>query len=388
MSNVYETCPILENEQFLLRRAEEKDAKDLVKVYGDKNALPLFNSDNCAGDNFYYPTTERMEEAIQYWMWEYSRRGFVRFAIIDKVKQEAIGTIELFHRFAEDYFGDCGILRLDLRSDYEKQELIENILSVIIAPAYEMFDCTMIAIKAPVYAVERRKALEKIGFEKSEEALVGGHDGKQYYDYWICEQNVKKKVLFVLLEQYGDWEAAYLSSAIYMLGQGEYEVKTVSTTREPVKSMGGFRTVPDYDVKSMPKNYEALILIGAMTWREENAQQIKPLVEECVKNGKVLGGICDATVFLGAAEVLNHVNHTSNDIDDLKQWAGKSYVGEEKYKREPAVSDGNIITANGTATLEFAKEVMLTLKIAPEDKIMEWYHFHKLGCYEAPMPEM
>ena len=54
---------------------------------------------------------------------------------------------------------------------------------------------------------------------------------------------------------------------------------------------------------------------------------------------------------------------------------------------EQPVRDKNIITANGTASLEFAKEVLLALKAAPEDKIMEWYNFHKLGYYEAAMPK-
>lgn len=53
-----------------------------------------------------------------------------------------------------------------------------------------------------------------------------------------------------------------------------------------------------------------------------------------------------------------------------------------------AVSDRNIVTANGTAPLEFAKEVMLTLKVAPENKIIEWYNYHKLGYYNAPMSKM
>ena len=50
---------------------------------------------------------------------------------------------------------------------------------------------------------------------------------------------MKKTVLFVLLEQYADWEAAYLSSALAMLGEGNFEVKTVSLSREPVQSIGG-----------------------------------------------------------------------------------------------------------------------------------------------------
>lgn len=388
MSNVYETCPVLENQQFLLRLIEEKDAKDLVKVYSDKNALPFFNSDNCNGDNFYCPTEESMSEAIKYWLWEYSRKGFVRFTICDKKNGEAVGTIELFHRDSEDYFNDCGILRLDLRSDYEKQEVIADILSLIAASAYELFECGMIATKAPAYAIERIEALKASGFMKSEECLVGGHDGKRYGDYWVSEKHPKKKILFVILDQYADWEAAYLSSAIHRLGQGMYEVKTVSLTKNVVQSIGGFHIVPDYDIQSMPAEYEALILIGGMTWRNEAAQRIKPLVEKCFAKGRVLGGICDAAAFLGTVGVLNDVKHTGNDLQDLKQWAGKAYTGEEKYLMQQAVSDGNIVTANGTAALEFAKEVMLTLKIAPEERIIEWYEFHKKGMYDAPMPKM
>lgn len=198
---------------------------------------------------------------------------------------------------------------------------------------------------------------------------------------------MKKCILFVILEQYADWEAAYLSSALHMLTQGAYEVKTVSLTKDQVLSIGGFRVLPDFDIDSAPADYEALILIGGMSWRKEEARKIKPLVKKCLEEGKVLGGICDASAFLGTVGALNGVNHTSNDLNDLKQWAGKAYTGEKKYVMEQAVRDRNIITANGTASLEFAKEVLLALGAAPEHKITEWYDFHKLGCYKAAMPQ-
>lgn len=199
---------------------------------------------------------------------------------------------------------------------------------------------------------------------------------------------MKKTVLFVILQQYADWEVAYISSAITMLGQGQYDIKTVSLSKDYVQSIGGFRVLPDYDITSIPKDYEALILIGGMTWRSENTQEIKTLVEECYKNGKILGGICDASAFLGTAGVLNDVMHTSNDMNDLKQWAGAIYTGEPKYVAKQAVRDKNVITANGTASMEFAKEILLALNVASEDKISDWYHFHKLGFYTAPMPQM
>lgn len=197
-----------------------------------------------------------------------------------------------------------------------------------------------------------------------------------------------KTILFILLDQWADWEVAYLSSAIKMLGNNQYVNKIVSLTKEPVESIGGFRVVPDYDVMSVPADYEALILIGGMSWRSEAAKKLKPPVDKCIADGKVLGGICDASGFLGTIGALNNVRHTSNDLNGLKAWAGEAYTNEKNYITEQAVSDNKIITANGTAALEFAKEVLLTLKVASEEKIAEWYNFHKLGYYNAPMPKM
>lgn len=198
-----------------------------------------------------------------------------------------------------------------------------------------------------------------------------------------------KTILFVILDQWADWEAAYLSSAIKMLGQNKYRNKTVSLTKEKVVSIGGFQTVPDYDVQSIPTEYDALILIGGMSWRSQEAEQIKPLVNQCLTDGKLLGAICDASGFLGTMGILNSIQHTSNDLNDLKTWAGKMYTGEKNYRKEQAVTDDDsmIITANGTAALEFAKEIMLALGVASEEKIMEWYHFHKQGYYDAPLPK-
>ena len=184
MRSVCENCPQFENQKYFLRLVIEDDCKDLLKVYSDKKAVPFFNSDNCGGDDFHYTTESRMKEAIKYWLWEYLRQGFVRWSIIDKNTNEAIGTIELFHRDSNDYFTNCGLLRLDLRSDYENSTDIENILSLIIEPTFDLFDCNKIATKVIPEAKERIKALCDMGFVFSKENLIG-HDGTEYKNYFI-----------------------------------------------------------------------------------------------------------------------------------------------------------------------------------------------------------
>ena len=182
--DVYKKCPSFENEYFLLRYVSENDCSDLLKVYSDKKAVPLFNSDNCGGDDFHYTTEERMLEAIKYWFFEYERKGFVRWSIIVKSSNQAIGTIELFRRKSNDYFTKCGLLRLDLRSDYEIKDKITSILSLILAPAFRLFHCNKIATKAIPEAKERISALKESGFNLSKEILIG-HDKTEYNNYYV-----------------------------------------------------------------------------------------------------------------------------------------------------------------------------------------------------------
>ena len=172
-----------------MRLVEISDAPDLLLVYSDEKAVPFFNSDNCNGDNFYYTSLKRMQDAINFWLWAYKDNGFVRWTIVDKRVCQAVGTIELFHRRAKDYFNDCGLLRLDLKSSYEREESIFEILSMITLPAFDLFQCEMIATKVPSFALERKRAVKRLGFVRSKESLIGGEDQKVYTDYYILQKN-------------------------------------------------------------------------------------------------------------------------------------------------------------------------------------------------------
>lgn len=184
--NVYDECPVLENDKFKIRLMEEADADDLFKVYSDKQALPYFNSDNCNGTNFYCEKIEYVKESIKYWLLEYyENRGFVRFSIVDKQKHQVIGSVEMFRRESKDSYNQCGLLRVDVRSDYEKTESLYEIFSIIVEPFYGLFKCSCIATKGALYAVERIEALKKMNFVKTQEPIKGQKPDEIYRDYWI-----------------------------------------------------------------------------------------------------------------------------------------------------------------------------------------------------------
>ncbi len=181
--NIYESCPALESKKYIIRLFKDEDRDDLFKVYSDKNALPFFNSDNCDGDNFYYSTKERMSEAIAFWHMSYENGWFARLSIVDKATSGIIGTVELCLRVSDDEFNHMGVLRVDVRSDYEKETVLYDIFALVTPKLDEMLGCKGVLTKAPIYAVERIKAIQRAGFTKSEHLLMG-KNGYAYDGYW------------------------------------------------------------------------------------------------------------------------------------------------------------------------------------------------------------
>lgn len=183
--DIYEICPQLESANFLLRQVCLEDCADLLKVYSDPAAWSIFNSDNCTGD-FRITKPEDMENCIRFWLDEYSMRYYIRWSIIDKATNAAVGTIELFNRTSQDFYNNVGLLRLDLRSDYETSETISKIISMLIPCSFNLFSCTRIATKIPSCAQVRAQTLTEFGFRSSPELLYG-HNGSTYGDYYIYD---------------------------------------------------------------------------------------------------------------------------------------------------------------------------------------------------------
>lgn len=199
----------------------------------------------------------------------------------------------------------------------------------------------------------------------------------------LNEANMKKEIIFVILNGFADWEAAHLAVCVNTgVKPGrpvKYTAKTLSLTKDPVISIGGFRVLPDYDIHTLPEDYAGMVLVGGDNWFSPEAESIVPFVEKMIRENKLVAGICNASVFLGKHGFLNHVKHTSNALDYLKNIAGEKYTGEANYIEKQAVCDGNIVTANGTAQLEFCREILYALNADEPEIIEESYSFYKKG---------
>ncbi len=188
-------------------------------------------------------------------------------------------------------------------------------------------------------------------------------------------------IYFVILNRYADWESCYVSQALAELTD-QYEVRTVSHSFDKVKAIGGFHTIPDDTFDTVKDTFDGLILVGGYSWRENVADLALPLIKRALELNVSIGAICAASEFLAKQGFLNDIRHTSNGLHQILNVQGSLYTNQENYVNEQAVCDKKLTTANGSGTLEFAREFLLSLGTIDQNKILEWYSFHKVGLIE------
>ena len=184
-----------------------------------------------------------------------------------------------------------------------------------------------------------------------------------------------------VLDTMADWEPAYLlpelvSGRFLASPDLRYQVRLCGLTRDPITTMGGLRLVPDITIDEIEDDSKSLLILpGGMTWLEPMHDPVLAKVRKLLDTGMIVGAICGATMALANAGMLDNRPHTSNDLGALKQFC-PGYSGEKYYLSEPAVTDGNLITASGFASVDFAYAVMKKLGVMREETLESWYQLN------------
>ncbi|MDR1928183.1 MAG: GNAT family N-acetyltransferase [Oscillospiraceae bacterium] len=175
----YNRCPEFDSANFHLRLVTTGDAKDLLRVYSNPEAIRYFNE-----DAFTYAmgredlTLAEMRKTIRRWRHEYKHCAFVRFALLNKKSGHAVGTVEIFG-------GDYGCLRIDLLPDYEREAYLAELLTVA-DEFFACFDCSRIVSKAIPAAAQRIAALKACGY-----TVFPRQKGFQRDDYYMKQKGWK-----------------------------------------------------------------------------------------------------------------------------------------------------------------------------------------------------
>lgn len=182
-------------------------------------------------------------------------------------------------------------------------------------------------------------------------------------------------VHLAVFDTMADWEVGYLSAHLGRLAgepePGPFTLRTVGLGTEAVRTMGGLTVVPDLALADLDVASSAmLVLPGGTTWGDPAvAGPFVTAARAHLGAGTPVAAICGATFALAAAGLLDDVRHTSNDPAFL---ASSGYAGGRHYVAEPAVVDGDVVTATGIAPVHFAMAVFRRLGAHPEGRIASY----------------
>jgi len=190
---------------------------------------------------------------------------------------------------------------------------------------------------------------------------------------------MKKKIYVFLFDGFSDWEISYLTPEINK--SEEFELVYFSKDGDLVTSMGGLQVKPRTSLDDLDsEDIDMLILPGGSAWEKGENKEINDITESLFEKGRPIAAICAATAYLGKLGVLNDLKHTSNDLYYLKGVA-PNYCGDENYQNSFAVTDRNVITANGIASIEFAREVFKKIGLFNEKDLEKWFQLFKNGIW-------
>jgi putative intracellular protease/amidase len=186
--------------------------------------------------------------------------------------------------------------------------------------------------------------------------------------------------LFVF-DSLSDWECGYavagINSPQFQRHPGRYRVRTVALRHGLVTTVGGLRIRPDLSLDQLtPADSGMLIMPGGTAWDEGRNGEAVEAARAFLAGGVPVAAICGATAGLARGGLLDGRRHTSNAREYL---AVTPYRGAGLYEDAPAVTDGDLITASGTAPLDFALHIFRRLGLYSPAVLEAWYGLFKTG---------
>jgi putative intracellular protease/amidase len=167
-----------------------------------------------------------------------------------------------------------------------------------------------------------------------------------------------KRILLFIYDDMADFEITFTA---HLLGADlGMEVVTISYEDKLIRSKSGVIYKPAKVIKDvLLEDVEGLIIPGG--WNGEIRPELIELIQSINSKGNLLGAICAGPRFLAKAGVLDNAKYTTS-IVNWTETHMRNFMEDDPFPRQNfildrVVRDGNIITAQGNAFIDFAIEI-------------------------------
>ncbi|MGL4847521.1 MAG: DJ-1/PfpI family protein [Clostridium sp.] len=163
-------------------------------------------------------------------------------------------------------------------------------------------------------------------------------------------------ILLFIFDNMTDYEVTFITHLLK--ADARKKIITISYEDKIIQSSSGLLYKPNKLIKDvLHYDFDGLIICGG--WFGEVRSELMELINKLNSKNKLLAGICGSgTFFLATSGVLNDVKYTP----PISSWT-KNHIDvfgmidpfpRENYIKKRVVTSKNIITAQGTAFIDFA----------------------------------
>lgn len=187
-----------------------------------------------------------------------------------------------------------------------------------------------------------------------------------------------------VLDTISDWEPGY---AIAELHSGRFfkepgrrvPVRTVSVGTQPVTTMGGVEITPEVLVSDVSPENTAVLF-----WRGRTPGARRSTTPCCTRPRS-----CSTPAPMSPRSVgppapspmpeFSTIARTRATARSTSRWSPRNYRGQTHYVDARAVADGNLITADSSGQLLWAKHILERPGVLSDESLEAWYRYFDTG---------
>lgn len=167
------------------------------------------------------------------------------------------------------------------------------------------------------------------------------------------------KILVYLADRMADFE---MNLTCYLLSKIDWEIIPVAYDRGVITALSGLQYVPRAAISEVSgrSDIDGIIIPGGFHY--EQREELTSLITALHRAGKLTAAICAGPQYLARAGILENNHYTTTMTPqshrELFSDSGEYPFPPGTYVEKRVVREGTVITAKGTAFIEFSVEIL------------------------------
>lgn len=167
------------------------------------------------------------------------------------------------------------------------------------------------------------------------------------------------KILVFLADKMADFE---INLTCYLLMKYNRDIIPVAYEKTTIVALSGLQYVPRFSISEVTDypDIDGIIIPGGFHY--EQREELTNLIKKLHQTGKLVAAICAGPQYLARAGLLEITHYTTTmtieSHKELFSHSGEFPFPQDMFLDKPVVRSGNVITAKGTAFIDFTMEIL------------------------------